>query len=301
MIDLKYHITSIVAIFLALGLGVLIGSSIVGDNLLVDQQKKMIDRLEEQFYVLRDQETKLEADNENKSNIISNYENYSQTVLPLLVEGRLQGYKAAIVVTGDSEVPVGMVNALSSAGVEVVSKTVVLANMNLDAPELRNRLINFYNLDSKTTRDTLRHYVAVSVAAVISGINDPGLVNFLEQNNLIKFSGTPGGNSVNGVIILGGANNLNSYFAQSFDRGLIQYFDSQGIKIFGVEPSQVTYSYMSIYQENNISTVDNIDVSPGQISLVLAMEGEAGHYGIKTTAKKFMPSLPMDNLEEGSL
>lgn len=294
MIDLKYHITSIVAIFLALGLGVLIGSSIVGDNLLVDQQKKMIDRLEEQFYVLRDKEDKLEADNEYKNTIINNYENYSQAVLPLLVEGRLKGYKTAVVVTGDGEVPAGMASALSNSGAEVVSKVVLLSNMTLESPELRNRLIKFYNLDSKTSRDTLRHYVAVSVAAILSGIDDPGLVSFLEQNNLIKLSGN---NSIplNGVILVGGANNLNSYFAESFDQGLVSYFNEQGVKVYGVEQSQVAYSYMSVYQNNNISTVDNIDLSPGQISLILAMEGEAGNYGMKPTAKKFMPSLPVDN------
>lgn len=155
MIDLKYHITSIVAVFLALGLGILIGSSIVGDNLIVDQQQKIIDRLEEQFYVLRDRDKKLEADNEYKDTIIKNYENYSQTVLPLLVAGRLPGYKAAVIVTGDSEVPAGMASALSTAGAEVVSKTVVLANMNLDSAELRESLIDFYGLEEEASRDTL--------------------------------------------------------------------------------------------------------------------------------------------------
>lgn len=295
MVDLKYHITSIVAIFLALGLGILIGSSIVGDNLLVDQQKKIIDRLEEQFYVLRDRDKKLEADNEYKDTIIRNYENYSQTVLPLLVAGRLEGYKVAVIVTGDSEVPAGMAGTLSTAGAAVVSKTVVLANMNLESAEVRKVLVEFYNLKEDTSRDTLRHYVAVSVAAAISGQADPSVISFLEQNNLVKFSGV---NSipVNGVILLGGANNLNSYLAESFDQGLIAYFNNEGIKVFGVEQSQVGHSYIPVYQQNNISTVDNIDLSPGQISLILAMEGETGNYGIKATAQKFMPSLPLSSL-----
>jgi hypothetical protein len=254
----------------------------------------MIDRLEEQFYVLRDRENKLEVDNEYKDTIIKNYENYSQTVLPLVVTGRLQDYKAAVIVTGDSEVPAGMVNALSAAGVEIVSKTVVLANINLDSAELRDRLITFYNLDSKVSRDTLRHYIAVSIAAVISGVDDPGVVHFLQQNNLVKFSGN-NNVPVNGVILLGGANNLNSYFAESFDQGMINYFSDQGIRLFGVEQMQVTHSYMSVYQNNNISTVDNIDLSTGQIALILAMEGEAGNYGMKATAQKFMPSLPVDS------
>lgn len=295
MIDLKYHITSIVAIFLALGLGILIGSSIVGDNLLVDQQKKMIDRLEEQFYVLRDRDKKLEADNEYKDTIIRNYENYSQTVLPLLVADRLKGYKTAVIVTGDSEVPAGMANALSIAGAEVVSKTVVLANMNLDSAELRKGLLEFYNLEEDTSRDTLRHYVAISLATAISGKAEPSVISFLEENNLVKFSGE-NSITVNGVILLGGAHNLNSYLAESFDQGLIAYFNEQGIRVFGVEQFRVGHSYIPVYQQNNISTVDNIDLSPGQISLVLAMEGEAGNYGMKATAQKFMPSLPLSSL-----
>lgn len=78
MIDLKYHIASIVAVFLALGLGVIIGSTIVGDDLLVDQQQKLIERLEEQFYTLKDRENELLEDNNYKEQLLYNYENYSQ-------------------------------------------------------------------------------------------------------------------------------------------------------------------------------------------------------------------------------
>ena len=134
---------------------------------------------------------------------------------------------------------------LSTAGAEVVSKTVVLANMNLDSAELRklNRLLR---LGREASRDTLRQYLAVSVAAVINGQEDPSLISFLEQNDLVKFSGD---NSipVNGVILLGGANNLNSYLVESFDQGLITYFN-QGIMVFG-EQSQVAHSYIPVYQK----------------------------------------------------
>ncbi len=98
---------------------------------------------------------------------------------------------------------------------------------------------------------------------------------------------------VNGVIVLGGSNNLGAYYADSFDRGLISYLSNQGIKAFGVETSAVTYSCMENYQKENITTVDDVDLSPGQVSLVLAMEGEPGNYGMKPTAQKFMPSLTL--------
>ena len=55
-------------------------------------------------------------------------------------------------------------------------------------------------------------------------------------------------------------------------------------------------SYMTSYQEFDLSTIDNIDLTPGQISLIRALEGETGDYGIKSTANKFMPSLPAEYL-----
>jgi hypothetical protein len=296
MIDLRYHIASIVAVFLALGLGVLIGSTIVGDNLIVDQQKKMLDRLETQFYVLREQENILNEENQYQKKIIADYENYSQLLLPALLKERLTGYNVAIVVTGSQDIPAGMLNALSVAGVNVVSKTVVLANLSLDDPELCRKLIDFYGLDAGADRDSLRNHIAVSAASIIMNQGDAGALAFLQQNELVKFNGD---NTImpNGLIVLGGSNNLDTFFANSFDQSLIDFALNTGCKVFGVESSEVSYSYMENYQKKNISTVDDIDLSPGQISLVFAMEGEPGHYGIKSTAQKFMPSLPLESIK----
>ncbi|MGR6836358.1 copper transporter [Syntrophomonas erecta] len=293
MIDLRYHIASIVAVFLALGVGVLIGSTIVGDDLLVDQQKKMIDRLEEQFYVLRERENNLVAQNQYQDQIINNYENYSQALLPPLVQQRLEGYRAAVVVTGGNDVPGGMLNAISVAGAGITSKAVVLEDTSLQDPEMKAKVISFYGLENDVTVDALREQIAASVAAVILNKGDAAVVAFLQENGLVKFSGNNEG-PINGVIVVGGATDAAMSFITSFDKGLITALLNEGVKVFGVETSTVPYSYMEEYQKYGISTIDNVDMSPGQISLVYAMEGEPGNYGIKRTAKKFMPALPAD-------
>ncbi|MGI6412456.1 MAG: copper transporter [Syntrophomonadaceae bacterium] len=296
MIDLRYHIASLIAVFLSLGLGILIGSTIVGNDIMVDQQQKMINSLEEQFYVLREKEASLMAENEYKSKILGNYENYSQSLLPYLVEDRLMDYKVAIVVSGDNEIPAGMINALSIAGAQVVSKTIILSNLSLDDSELRTRVMEFYDMGEEATVEEMKQQIAASVAAIITNNGSPELIRFLQENGLVKFSGS---NTipVNGIILIGGSNNLANFFAQSFDTALIKHLSETGHRVFGVEHSLVTYSCMTHYQENNISTIDNIDLSPGQISLILAMDGEQGHYGIKETAQKFIPSLPVNSFK----
>ncbi|SHG36776.1 Copper transport outer membrane protein, MctB [Thermosyntropha lipolytica DSM 11003] len=295
MVDIRYHIATIIAVFLALGLGILIGSTIKGDGILVDQQQKIIDRLENEFKVLRERENVLLKQNENKNRIIENYENYSRTVMPFLVKDHLKDYKLAVVVTGTGDIPAGMINALNLAGAEVSSKTVVLANIKMGNAKIIKKVIDFYHLPADTSPDVLRQYIAESVAQAVVNKATPEEIKFLQENELVKFNGDYT-KQVNGVILVGGCNSVENYLAPVFDQRLIEGLLAEGVKVLGVEVSDVEYSYMPDYQKNNISTVDNIDLSTGQIALVFALEGEAGHYGIKETAEKFMPSLPVDAL-----
>ena len=45
MINLRYHVVSLVAVFLALGLGVIMGSTVI-DRVTVDQLRNQLDRVE---------------------------------------------------------------------------------------------------------------------------------------------------------------------------------------------------------------------------------------------------------------
>ncbi len=78
----------------------------------------------------------------------------------------------------------------------------------------------------------------------------------------------------------------------NLDLPLMNYFLAQNIPVYGVETSDVDYSYMKQYQKLNVSTVDNIEMIPGQLSLVMAVYGKPGNYGIKTTARQLMPGIP---------
>lgn len=295
MIDLRYHIVSIVAVFLALGLGILIGSSIVSDDLMVAQQQKMIDRLDDQFSTLKERENNLLAENASQSLIINNYENFSQGMLTPIVKDRLQGTNLAVVVSGDREIPANLINSLTIAGANVNTQTIVLSNINMKDAGLRDKLIKFYALESNVASDVLRKRVAVSVGMLLANQLSPEAQKFLEDNNLIKTSGIYT-NPVNKVILIGGTDKLTTSFPESFDTSLIDTLMSQGKEVIGVESSLAKYSYMKTYQKYNMTTIDNIDLSLGQISLALAMIGEPGDYGTKSTATKFMPSLPVEYL-----
>jgi len=295
MIDMRYHIVSLVAVFLALGLGLLIGSTIVSDSLVVGQQQKMIDGIEEKLSVLRERENQLNLESSSKNKVISDYENFSQALLPPLVKNQLVGTELAVVVTGGQDIPAGLLSSLSIAGVNVVSQTVVLSNINMKDSAMRERLIKAYGLDQNASSDTLRQKVGSSVALMIANKAEPGMMKLLQDNGLVKFSGQYN-IQVSGVILVGGADELGTSFPESLDGSIISILLQESKSVSGVEGSKVKSSYMGTYQRYGITTIDDIDLSPGQIALVLSMKGEPGNYGIKPTATKFMPALPVEFL-----
>jgi hypothetical protein len=76
LIDLRYHATSLIAVFLALALGLIIGGSLSSDDALVKYQENLISRLEAENKALRGKqevdESTLLALRKDKSTLESN-------------------------------------------------------------------------------------------------------------------------------------------------------------------------------------------------------------------------------------
>ena len=97
MFDIRYHISSLVAVFLALSIGILIGSTIIGDDLLINEQRQMIDRLEQDFVSLRKQIKSAQGELAFKRHMVGLYEQFAQEVFPVFARGRLEGRTFAII------------------------------------------------------------------------------------------------------------------------------------------------------------------------------------------------------------
>ena len=156
---------------------------------------------------MKDRENELLEDNNYKEHLLYNYENYSQALLPAVVNGRLKDYKVAVIVTGDSEIPAGMINAISMAGAQVVSITVLLSNMKLEDEESLSGIKSYYGLGEDESKATIRQHIADTVARIVMNKLESVAVAFLQQYNPVKFSR---GNDIpiDGVIIVGGATNF---------------------------------------------------------------------------------------------
>lgn len=283
--NLKYHIVSIVAVFLALGLGILIGSAVPGNDALVRQQQQLTASMERQLSALRHRNESLQAAVGSLEMNNSIQRQFEEQVLPSLVSGRLAGRSIAIIVTAGQRVPGDLADILRSAGAAVQNIT-VLKGLEIEDPKGLAAKLSWPEADERAITSRIAREVA---GAVLNG--NTAVLDTLAAENILLAEGRYG-RPVDEVVVLGGSRENELPKTEILDVPLIDALRAHQVNVYGVEESCAAYSYMREYQKKGITTVDNIDTAPGKMSLIYAISGHPGHYGIKSSARNLLP--PVD-------
>jgi hypothetical protein len=105
VIDFRYHLVSLIAVFLAVALGIVIGTTALNQPILTD--------LEAQVGALAQDKRDLENTNRDLQVQLDTGDAFEEAVAPALVAGSLEGRSVVLVVTGD-EVETDAVDDLST-------------------------------------------------------------------------------------------------------------------------------------------------------------------------------------------
>lgn len=276
IIDLRYHITSLVAVFLALGLGIVIGSSLLGDEKLFEQQRKLLNRLEGDLAGLRQDKKKLEGEMQDLGYRLKREQDFNQAVLPLLTQDKLLGKRVAIIqatsTTATAEVS-ELVSCLKHAGAEVLSTTSLLRYQGDE-----EKLAEILGTDDGSFEE-LMDYLGQALAL---GFGKQRLKP-LEDLGYLRLGGKydlP----VETVIIYEGKS-----VAPDDISGIMVQALKEHLQVAAVENSTAPSSSLS---GKEILLVDNIDEASGRVALVYALASDGlGHFGIKEGAQAFLPDL----------
>lgn len=287
IIDLKYHIASLVAVFLALGLGILIGSTVSGGDAIIEQQQQIADKLEQQLEELRQKNEIMQTEIAKVQVDYNIQKQFEKQALPLMIQGKLKDKSLAIIETNSYSFSDDLINTLHMAGGEVKSVTTVLNDF--DAGEKKDEICRELGWGSLNNETFARKMAETVAEGVLKGEN-LAVLNYLAAMELVNKQGDYGV-PLDGVIVVGGSQDKKNIRIKTIDMPIIDYFLARKIPVFGVEKSNVVCSYMNEYQKKRISTVDNVDTIPGQVALVLAISGKPGHYGIKSTAQQLLPAI----------
>lgn len=286
MLDARYHLFYLIAIFLMLGFGIAIGASYYGP-VQVRQEKKVLDNLAAET-------NKVVQERHDARARLDKDESALSTLTPSLVRGKLAGRRVVLVQTGDyADAAEAAEKAVGDAGATVAATVVLTDKWGALLPRQRQALATFADPADPASQDkALLAALASALAAGNRGSSASATLEALQGQGLMTVSGDLS-QPCSLFVLVGGSRDDNS--SPSLDGPLLDGFKavSGSITVVGCEPFTAASSSVPAYQNAGIATVDCIDLPLGQLALPFALRGDMGDYGLKPTAKKPLP----DSLE----
>ncbi|MCC6443021.1 MAG: copper transporter [Armatimonadetes bacterium] len=283
-IDLRYHIVSIVAVFLALGVGILIGGSITRTASLEKRTDRAIQEVKSQLTRL-DQETArslrlLQSD-------LATYEAFGSAVLKTFAGVRFRNRSLTLLQTGDYPEAASALKAALLANGARVTATVALTDRFPPADESEAlRFAESLGLEAASPEEIGTRAARLLAHAMAAGSSE--VLQKLRRAGVIALSGDPS-QPARTLVLIGGGNLMDDRTAVEFDAPLLAALKEHSLLVIGTEPENALTSYIPTYQEAGVPTIDNIDRAPGQVCLAYILSGEEGHFGVKPTARQLLP------------
>ena len=284
MFDLRYHVASLAAVFLALVIGILVGVGIA-DRGLVDKAKKNL--LEQEVASLRNQ-----LDQASKRSALSAREqaaaqSYINETYPVLVRNRLRGHRIAVVFVG--KVDGGLLSTIERSLTDSGATQVRLRalKMPIDARQLDAKLAAQVGDQEYIGKAKLERLGKALGEELVSGGDTP-LWNTL-TDSLVEERAGGSKQRVDGVVVARTVPPQRDGTSR-FLFGLYQGLSSAGLPAVGVEASDAAKSAVAVYRSAGLSSVDDIDKPAGRLALVLLLSGASGgQYGVKPSADDALP------------
>ena len=289
MIDIRHHVYSLAAVFLALALGMVIGSSFATHSPSGTAGRRTIQRYESDMGSLRTEIIKVARGSAEKDTALKAYREYCSAVMPMAIENKLNMRNVAIIQTGGYDELTGSVKkALEMAGAQVTCTADINGEFPFgDDAHISQLLINNglgSSRDPKTDRDKLFRIIANTICTGKYAY----LVSTLEKSGIAVFSGGCD-QACKMVILVGGSATDKKNLSQVVDAQLLAQFEKLGVTVVGCETSNAASSYIRAWHKAGIATVDNADDAMGQTCLIYALNGETANFGIKKTSDRLIP------------
>jgi hypothetical protein len=288
MFDLRYHVASLAAVFLALVIGIIVGVGI-SDRGLVDSAKRGL--LEREVASLQRQ-----LDNSAKQTTNAGRERraartFIAKTYPTLVRNRLHNKQVAVVFVGsvDGGVQHAIGRALTDAGAQQVRLRAL--KVPIDVKQIDAALKGESAATGLLGKSHLENLGRALGEELALGGDTP--LSQLLTDALVEERTGGSKAPADGVVVVRTVPPQRDGTSR-FLIGLYAGLASASVPAVGVEPTDAADSAIAVFRQAGLSTVDDIDTLVGRLALVLLLAGEpSGQYGVKDSAGNgALPPLP---------
>ncbi len=302
MISLRYHVVTIVAIFLALAIGLLAGSAFVQPALQEELQNRT-DAAEARAEELR-------GDIDDLHTEISALGAFADAVAPTLTDGKLSGTPVVLVTqTGVEDAVLAQAqSALANAGANVLTTVSATEEMVSKDPATQEQLATIVG-EPTASADELPTLAAQALAQGLSPstsvVGGDVLDQLLSAGFLAPVGSGPSQSTLDEigqpgqvvVVLSGGRGDEPTLPPEDFAVPLVSRLAELSVPVAAGESLLSDYPYVSLVRADGTDgtvTVDDLDRTMGGAALVLGLDdlittGDGGAYGVKDGADPLPP------------
>lgn len=279
MYNLRYHLASLVAVFIALALGLVLGGLVVGQGTMDAQQRAIVSGLQRDFGRLND-------DNQRLSSEINLQRSFSSQMTDAWVANRLDGITVVVLTSGQKT------EGLQSAITSVEQAGGVAAVVTLEKPGM--------GLADKDTAEAVRSIVGThtdltaAVAASLtaewtSAAAGRPLTDALVKAGAISVTGLkPSSPATQAVTI--------AAFSRKPDKAALEVakaYATAGYYALGAQTPTSGTGVAAAAAAAKLSAFDTLGTAPGQFTMVaLFSGGEQGYYTLGNDDGPKFPPVP---------
>lgn len=281
MFDFRYHALSLVAVFLALTVGLLLGVAI-GDAELVSSAKEDIEES------LRGEVRDAQQEADDLRGELREHQRFEEEAYRPLVAGRLEGLRVGLIALGglSDRTARRVGDALDGTGARLASVSVVRKPLDLAGLAERADGSRYEQLPED---DDLVEPLGIRVGTQY--VQGGRLLRRLRGALLRSYSGSFEG--LDAIVLVRAPGDLSpedGARAGRFERGLVRGVRALDVPVVGIEETTARPSQIGWYKDRDVASVDNVDQVAGRAALVFVLAGADGHFGVKATADALLPN-----------
>ncbi|HEX6501069.1 MAG TPA: copper transporter [Micromonosporaceae bacterium] len=304
MINFRYHVVSLTAVFLALAIGLVVGTAALNGP-LADSLNDRVNALSQQNQQYREQVGHLEQD-------VNQKEQFATAAAPYMLQGKLTGRRVLLLsLPSASKYVDGVRDMLTTAGAKVTGQVEV--EDKFTDPASNETLLDLAHtslppgVNPPTNSDGVETSSALLAAALLD--HSPALaadaskavLTAYREERFITVTGDVTG-PAEAVVLLVGAPYTDRE-AQKKNAAVVtmaDQFDQAGPIVVGSDSAAGTDNVVAALRDDptlskTVSTVDNISTVQGRVVVPLVcaeqLRGKAGAYGVGAGATALMPKL----------
>lgn len=315
MINFRYHVVSLTAVFLALAIGLVVGTTALNGP-VADALNDNVNELRKDNQVLRQTVNNLEEE-------LTREDDFAAELAGVVMPGRLTGKRVLVLSlpTGRKHTD-GVVNMLQLGNADVVGRVdlqdkFINSDNNNDLLELAVTAARPTNAPT-TNLPGNGHGVETSSALLATVLLDgvPEATPISEADRRAVLAAYANANylttserltqSAEAVVVVSGPPYTDKDSSEKDESvvKIIEQFDRTGATVVGGTGSEggnlVAFVRDDAVLAAKISTVDNANTVQGQLVTALALaqqvtEDKAGHYGVGDNAGSLVPTLPQES------